>query len=99
MYMTSQLNAYAAQGAALGRDPAVPTVLTGGAPAGGRRHLGREVSSSLAADYYWMYLDGPGTNSNLACTHGIDCWIHRDAILREYPGCGAGPAVLSMGAA
>ena len=32
MYMTSQLNAYAAKGAALAGDPAVPTVLSGGVP-------------------------------------------------------------------
>jgi hypothetical protein len=100
MYMTSQLNASAAQGAALAHDPTVPTVLTGGVPLmTGEAIWAGEVSSSLAADYYWMYLDGPGTNSNLACMHGIACWIHRDAILREYPGCGAGSAVLSMGAA
>ncbi len=100
MYMTSQLDAFAAQGAALGRDPAVPTTLTGGAPAvAGDSIWAGEVSSALAADYYWMYLDGPGTNSNVACMRGIDCWIHRDAILRGYPGCGAGPSVLSMGAA
>ncbi len=100
MYMTSQLNADAAQGAALGRDPTMPTVLTGGAAVGtGDSIWAGEVSSPLAADYYWLYLDGPGTNSNLACMHGIDCWIHRDAILHEYPGCGAGPALLSMGAA
>jgi hypothetical protein len=100
MYMTSQLNAFAAQGAALGRDPAIPTVLTGGADiVTGDSIWAGEVSSSLAADYFWMYLDGPGTNSNVACEHGIDCWIHRDAILHQYSGCGAGPAVLSMGAA
>jgi hypothetical protein len=100
MYMTSQLNAYAAQGAALGRDPTIPTVLTGGVAVGtGDAIWAGEVSSSLAADYFWMYLDGPGTNSNLACMRGIECWIHRDAILHEYPGCGVGPAVLSMGAA
>jgi hypothetical protein len=100
MYMTSQLNAYAAQGAALSRDPAIPTVLTGGAAVvTGDAIWAGEVSSSLSADYYWMYLDGPGTNSNLACMHGIDCWIHRDAILHGYPGCGAGLPVVSMGAA
>ena len=100
MYMTSQLNAYAAQGAARAGDPSVPAVLTGGVPvASGGAIWAGEVSSPLAADYYFMYLDGPGTDSNLACMRGVDCWIHRDAILHEYPGCGAGPAVLSMGAA
>jgi hypothetical protein len=100
MYMTSELNAYAVQGAARAGDPSVPTVLTGGVPVtGGGTIWAGEVASSLAADYYWMYLDGPGTNSNLACTRGVDCWIHRDAILHQYPGCGGGPALLSMGAA
>jgi hypothetical protein len=100
MYMTSQLNASAGQGAARAGDPSVPTVLTGGVPlTGGGSIWAGEVSSSLAADYYWMYLDGPGTNSNLACMRGVDCWIHRDAILHGYPGCGGGPAQLSMGAA
>jgi hypothetical protein len=100
MYMTSQLNEYAAQGAARAGDPSVPTGVTGGAPVASSSAVwAGEVASPLAADYYFMYLDGPGTDSNLACMHGADCWIHRDAILHAYPGCGAGPPVLSMGAA
>ncbi len=100
MYMTSQLNGYAAQGAARAGDPSVPTVLTGGVPVASSGAIwAGEVSSPLAADYYFMYLDGPGTDSNLACARGAECWIHRDAILHQYPGCGAGAPVLSMGAA
>ena len=100
MYMTAQLNASAGQGAVRAGDPSVPTVLTGGvSPTAGGSIWAGEVPSSLAADYYFMYLDGPGTNSNLACTRGAECWVHRDAILHEYPGCGGAPALLSMGAA
>ena len=61
MYMTSQLNGYAAQGAARAGDPSVPTVLTGGVPVASSGAIwAGEVSSPLAADYYFMYLDGTG---------------------------------------
>ena len=55
------LNTLAAAGAASGNDPVVP----GGRVRRRRRDLGR-CPSVLAADYLWMYADGPGGN-NLDC--------------------------------
>ncbi len=105
-YLTSQINSYAQGGADAGTDPGFPSVLTGGSPvtyagsiwAGG-------LSSTLEADYYWMYDDGYGgllgDTSNAAC--GLlslgECWGHRDIILHSFPTCGGAAPTLSMGAA
>jgi hypothetical protein len=105
-YLTSQINGYAQTGADAGTDPGFPTSLTGGAPVtfGGSIWAGN-VSSTLEADFYWMYDDGwgglLGSTSNAAC--GLlslnGCWGHRDIILHTFPLCGANPPTLSMGAA
>jgi hypothetical protein len=100
-YLTAQLNADAAAGAAAAGDPAMPASLSGGVPVTSSASLwAGGLSSALAADYFWMYDDGPGSN-NATCNSGAAwaCWVHRDAILRSYPSCGLSPAIVSMGTA
>ncbi|HXY27176.1 MAG TPA: hypothetical protein VEH82_02760 [Acidimicrobiales bacterium] len=103
-YMTSQLDLYAQGGADAGSDPTFPSSLSGGAPItfGGSIWAGG-LTSTLEADYYWMYDDGwsGGSTTNSACSQSDSsgCWGHRDIILHEFGGCPTGPAVLSMGAA
>ena len=43
------------------------------------------MSSTLLADFVWMYDDGPGSG-NLDCRHAGDsgCWGHRHNILHQY---------------
>jgi hypothetical protein len=45
------------------------------------------LASPLAADYLWMYDDGPGSN-NIACTatNSSGCWKHRTNILSPWAG-------------
>ncbi len=104
-YVTSQLDAYAQNGANAGADPSFPSAVSGGAPItyGGSVWAGGLSSNVLEADYYWMYDDGwsGSTTTNAACSllSLLDCWGHRDIILHQFPGCPTGPPVLSMGAA
>jgi hypothetical protein len=103
-YVTSQLDAYAQEGANIGDDPNFPPALTGGAPItfGGAVWAGG-LSSVLEADYYWMYDDGyaGSATSNSACSLSspAGCWGHRDIILHQFASCPSGPPILSMGAA
>ena len=103
-YMTSQLDSYAQGGANSGTDPSFPSSVSGGAPItfGGSIWAGG-LTSSLEADYYWMYDDGWGgsqtTNSSCSLATLSECWGHRDIILHEFPNCPGGAPVLSMGAA
>jgi hypothetical protein len=103
-YLTSQLDNYAQAGANAGTDPSFPSAVTGGAPItfGGAIWAGG-LSSTLEADYYWMYDDGWGgaQTSNAACSTptASACWGHRDIILHEFANCPGGAPVLSMGAA
>jgi hypothetical protein len=49
-----------------------------------------------AADYYFLYDDGPGgLNPDCAASGAVGCWEHRDAILEDY---GRG-TTLAVGAA
>ncbi len=103
-FMTAQLDSYAQGGADTGRDPSFPSSLTGGAGItwGGSVWAGG-LTSSLEADYYWMYDDGwsGASTTNTACSPSTPsgCWGHRDIILHPFAGCPSGPPVLSMGAA
>ncbi len=77
--LSATLNGLAAQGAASDSDPSFPSgaFLGGGA-------IWAAASSIVAADYMWMYDDGPnGFDTNLACpaAGGPGCWEHRDIIL------------------
>jgi hypothetical protein len=97
--MTNQLNNAAAAGAEAGDDPPNPKVLTTGGTdeQGGSIWIG-DTSSSLVADYVWMYEDGLGSASttptyNIDCSSGLlgtllgNCWGHRDIILTQYSNC------------
>lgn len=53
--------------------------------------------TALAADFAWMYDDGPGS-TNIDCTsaNSSGCWGHRDNILSSWSGAaGAGVATLA----
>lgn len=88
--LSSTLNRLAADGASNGDDPPFPA---GGFMGGGAIWAG--TGSVLAADYLWMYDDGPN-GSNLACPSpgAPGCWGHRDIILWNR---GAGPLVAGGG--
>jgi hypothetical protein len=75
--LTSPLNGLASRGAQAGTDPNFPA---NGFVGGGGIWAGSP--SVLAADYLWMYVDGPG-GDNLDCTTPGEsgCWGHRDIIL------------------
>ena len=106
--MTAQLDSYAQSGAQGNTDPSHPAALSGGASvyqtgaiwAGG-------ISSSLFANYLWMYEDGwggtPGATTNADCTSpsAVGCWAHRDIILKQFSSayCAGSTPTLSMGAA
>jgi hypothetical protein len=91
--LNATLNADAQIGANDGSDPPMPSFAgmdwAGGDWAGG-------APGSLAADYEWMYADGPG-GGNLDCTstNTSGCWGHRDNILGQpqCPSCYMGAAV------
>ena len=90
--LSPALSRLASAGAANGDDPAFPA---GGFMGGGAIWAG--AGSVLAADYLWMYDDGPnGFNSNLACpaAGAPGCWGHRDIILWDRSG---GPLVAGGG--
>jgi hypothetical protein len=77
--LSATLNGLAAQGAASDSDPSFPS---GGFLGGGG--IWAAASSIVAADYMWMYDDGPnGFDTNLACpaAGAPGCWEHRDIIL------------------
>ena len=75
---TSSDNQLATLGAAAGRDPI--------GPAGhGWGSIWAGVADPLAADFLWMYEDGPNS-PNLDCPKAgaPGCWGHRDNILSPY---------------
>ena len=77
--VSSTLNAYAQAGADRGGDPAFPAW----AREGGSNWFGGQ--SPLAAEYFFMYDDGPGSG-NIDCTAGNSsgCWGHRHNILDSW---------------
>jgi hypothetical protein len=90
--LSPALNQLASQGAANGVDPSFPSGAFGG---GGAIWAG--AGSALAADYMWMYDDGPhGLDTNIGCPSagGPGCWGHRDIILWNKLG---GPLVAGGG--
>lgn len=78
--LSPALDQLAADGAQIRNDPAFPS---GGFAGGGGIWFGGK--STIAADYAWMYDDGPrGFDINADCPAGSsssDCWLHRDIIL------------------
>jgi phospholipid N-methyltransferase len=89
--LTQQLDDVAAQGALTTGDPA----LNGWHLTGGRQAIAWNSNwagglSTLAANYYWMYSDGPGFNIDCTNTNTSGCWAHRKNILVPIEGnCGA----------
>lgn len=77
--LSSTLNAYAQAGADAGGDPNFPAW----AREGGSNWFG--AGSALAAEYFFMYDDGPGS-SNVDCSAGNSsgCWGHRHNILGRW---------------
>jgi uncharacterized protein YkwD len=55
--------------------------------------------TALAADFAWMYDDGPG-GTNIACTATVTsgCWGHRAAILSPWGGTASAAAAIVEGA-
>lgn len=89
MGANSTLDAMAQKGAAAGEDPAGPS----GYSWGSIYSLGDPTA--LAADFSWMYDDGPG-GSNVDCPKAgsAGCWGHRDNILSRWAGeAGAGASI------
>jgi hypothetical protein len=88
--LNPSLNGLASSGASSGGDPSFPA---GGFVGGGGIWAG--APSVLAADYMWMYADGPGGN-NLDCSgsNNSACWGHRDIMLWDRT---AGPLVSGGG--
>lgn len=78
---TTSLDALAQVGALANTDPSGPK----GATWGGNASWG--YATALAADYGWMYDDGPGS-PNVACPHpgASGCWGHRHNILADWDG-------------
>jgi len=106
--MTAQLDSDALEGANANTDPPIPTSLTGGGrPLQGGSIWAGGTSSTLLANYLWMYDDGwggsQGQTLNADCTSpsAAGCWGHRDIILTQYSSgyCGGAAPVLVMGAA
>lgn len=86
--LSSQLDLLAAKGAEAADDPVGPPGTSWGS------NWAAGESSTLLADYDWMYNDGPGS-PNVDCPRAgaSGCWDHRRTILGDY---GRHP---SMGAA
>jgi hypothetical protein len=82
--LSPALDQLATHGAQVGDDPAFPS---GGFQGGGGIWFGGD--STVAADYVWMYDDGPrGLDINEDCpaTGSSGCWLHRDIILWKGTG-------------
>lgn len=89
------LDRYALAGAEHRSDPGFPSGVGAAASvwAGG-------YGTPLAADFGWMYDDGPG-GPNIDCTasHPQGCWGHRHDLLSDFPGAEIGTAVTDSGGA
>lgn len=82
-----RLDASAEQGAASGEDPTGPS----GHAWAANYALGDPTA--LAADFNWMYDDGPGSdNADCTATDHAGCWGHRNDILSPWPGSAGGGA-------
>lgn len=82
----AKLDAMAQAGAVAGRDPSGPNGYGWGS------NISWGYPTALAADFAWMYDDGPGSD-NIGCTSASSsgCWGHRENILSRWSGAsGAG---------
>jgi len=77
----AQLDVMAAAGAQAGADPTGPSGYSWGS------NISWGYPTALAADFAWMYDDGPGgTNASCTATDTSGCWGHRDNILSDWNG-------------
>jgi hypothetical protein len=89
--LSKRLNRMAAKGAKARTDPPFPSPFPGTFGGGNWAGVG---SSTLLADYVWVYDDGPGSpNSDCPTKSSRGCWGHRHNILHGYD------KPLAMGAA
>jgi hypothetical protein len=80
--LSKRLNALAADGARAGTDPSFPSPFPGTFGGGNWAGIG---SSTLLADFSWMYDDGPNSpNEDCASPSAAGCWGHRHNILHRY---------------
>ena len=88
----SVLDNVAATGARLGTDPEPPPGWSSSFASIWGDVLPERTQVVLAADFEWMYEDGPpplyGNSINTACLHAGEwgCWRHRDNILEQSVG-------------
>jgi hypothetical protein len=82
--LSPRLDRVAAQGARAGTDPPFPSPFPGDVGFGNWAGVG---SSTLLADYIWMYDDGLNS-PNTSCTRNSrsDCWGHRHGIIAALRG-------------
>lgn len=81
----SGLDRSAQQGAASGQDPTGPPGYTWDS------NYALGDPTALAADFSWMYDDGPGSgNVDCTSTNHSGCWGHRNNILSPWPGSAGG---------
>jgi hypothetical protein len=89
--LSTRLDRLAVTGAKARADPRLPSPFPG--TFGGSNWAG-VGTSTLLADYVWMYDDGPGSpNSDCPTPSAAGCWGHRHNILHRYD------TPLAMGAA
>jgi hypothetical protein len=81
MVANGVLGQLASLGAQIGADPTGPAGFAWGS------NISWGYSSPLAADFAWMYDDGPGGN-NIGCSGGGGggCWDHRNNMLAPWAG-------------
>jgi hypothetical protein len=80
--LSKRLNDLAAKGARAGTDPPFPAPFTGNFGGGNWAGVG---TSTLLADYVWMYDDGPNSpNGECPSKSSEGCWGHRHNILHAY---------------
>jgi hypothetical protein len=80
--LSKRLNGLAARGAKARTDPGFPSPFPGTTGGSNYAAIG---SSTLLADFAWMYDDGPGSpNSDCPSPSAAGCWGHRHNILHRY---------------
>jgi hypothetical protein len=82
--LSKRLDSLAAKGARAGTDPPFPAPFPG--DFGGANWAGTGTST-LLADYVWMYDDGAGSpNGDCRSASDSGCWGHRHNIIHHYDG-------------
>jgi hypothetical protein len=80
--LSKRLNGLAAKGAKAQTDPGFPSPFPGTRGGSNWADFG---TSTLLADFVWMYDDGPGSpNSDCTSPSAAGCWGHRHNILHRY---------------